>query len=123
MTQPMPIDRLLRWLDSDPDQLTRHLERYPADEDRLDAFTALDDGARGLLDRALSPPMALLEEIHRRLTPDPATTEALAVFGDLLGLGLRTGSLLFGPVLRTRHDQGVDVSDDASGDVSGGADG
>ncbi len=104
MSGAVPLEQLLRWLDSDPDRLERHLARHPADEARLELSTALDDGALGLLGRALTPSANVIDEIRRRLTPDPAITEAAGIAADLLALSWRTAALLFGPDVPVGHD-------------------
>ncbi|MGE0879398.1 MAG: hypothetical protein AB7L13_16775 [Acidimicrobiia bacterium] len=107
----VPTEMLLQWLDENPDKLARHLAKHPADEARLELSTALPEAQRNAIAETLTPSESVLEALRDRLTVDPATTAALSVAADLLGLGLRTVSLLFGaadPLPSTSADEGDD---------------
>jgi hypothetical protein len=93
---------MLAWLDRDPGRLERHLTRHPLDADRLDQATALTDAQQQALRAATDVPTPILERLRVRLVSDPATTEALKLMAELMGVAWDTVRLMAPPGTQTR---------------------
>ena len=87
---------LLGWLNTHPDRLEKHLDRYPEDIDRLERLTELAPEQVAAMHHSVSPPDDIAERVISRMKVDPRLKEAGAAFADLFSLGFRTVKVVFG---------------------------
>jgi hypothetical protein len=88
------IERLLEWLERDPERLERHLIRHPADADRLDEATALTEAQHRALRQATDVPAPALDRLRVRLISDPASSDALRLMSEMFGVAWDTVRLM-----------------------------
>ena len=92
---PTP-SRLLRWLDDNPSKLEKYLGKHPEAEPELEQLSPLPAPASRALANALAAPIDLAERLRARMAIQESPTDPAAVARDLIGLGWRTATLLFG---------------------------
>ena len=94
-TRPASDTTLLGWLDDRPDRLERYLASNPGATDHVDDLTSLAEAIGPALEELTRPDEGLQARMTARLGA-PASEVPMLIW-DLMGLALRTASVLANP--------------------------
>ncbi len=91
---PSTVERLDRWLETDPDRFERYLRSHPEVGDFYENLHGLSTAVKSALADAVSAPFDLAARFWDRAA-EKTDTEASAVVLDLFGVGIGTLWALF----------------------------